>query len=240
MGAGFGVLTLGLWFWEHDAHLRQAYELGQLKKQTAADVSALQTKAEAAVREANQQRAQAVRELEAREAKFAQEAQELRQRVATLQEEEQARLERVAALPAPELVTRVSTRLGLPQADQESGQPGSPSAALPTTLLLGEEGLRKVDRALVELDSCQEQGAALNEQMANLNDQLQTSAALAGQQAAAIEKLNQALQAKDRVLAESEAEHRAELKAARGTRLGRLKRAVEHVALGVVIGLVLR
>ncbi len=110
--------------------------------------------------------------------------------------------------------------------------------ALP--LVLGEEGLRKVDAALVELDSCREQGGVLNEQIANLNSQLQTSAALAGQQAASIEKLNQALQAKDRVLAESDAEHRAELKAARGTRLGRLKRGLEHVALGVMIGVVLR
>jgi hypothetical protein len=106
-------------------------------------------------------------------------------------------------------------------------------------LALDEGALRKVDSALVELDACRERDAVMAEQMANLNAQLETKGAMVTEQAAAMEKLNQALAAKDQVVARNDAEHRAELKVVRGTLLARLGRVVEHVAIGVAIGVVL-
>lgn len=250
--AAFGAALLALWLGEHNAHVRQAYELERLKKQTAASLSGLRAQAAAALREANQQRAQAIRELESRQKKYEQEAGELRERIAAIQKEDAAKLEQVATLPASELVTSVATRLGLPP--QHSAPPGvqkatgagdlasasRPSAegqALATTSLeLDEAALRKVDTAFIELDSCRERQSLLDRQIANASNQLATTAATLSQQAASIGKLNQALQAKDQILAQSEAQHRAELKAVRGTLLGRLGHWLEHVAIGVVIG----
>jgi hypothetical protein len=53
-----------------------------------------------------------------------------------------------------------------------------------------------------------------------------------------LDDLNQAIRWKDEILTRVEAQHRAELKAARGSRWGRFVRAVEYVAVGVAIGVV--
>ncbi len=265
---GLCGLAFALWLLKHDARLRQAYELGQLKKQTAADVSTLRTQAEAAIREANQQRAQEVRDLEARQRKLLEDADKLRERLAALQTEERAKAEQVATLPASELVTRVAARLGLPPQElSNSGvSPGAGSGAVAsppgtkasatntapgsqatgdtqrgqtpglTPFGLSEDALRKVEVALVELDSCRERGAVMSQQVANCNEQAATTAETIRQQGASIEKLNQAIEAKDQILARREAEHQAELKAIRGSRWGSLARALEHVAIGVAIG----
>ncbi len=105
---------------------------------------------------------------------------------------------------------------------------------------LSDAAWRKIDSALVEGDACRSENAVLNREMANLNDQVTTQASMLGQQSAAIEKLNQALAAQDQVLAQTQAEHKAELKVARGTLLGRAGRVVKYVALGVVVGMVIR
>ncbi len=242
-----GVVVFGLWVFEHDARLRQSYELSRLKKQTAADVSALQAKAEAATREANQQRAQAVRDLEARERGLQQASEALRERLAVLQKEERGRAEQVATLPASELSNQVAARLGLPGealvdlARPRSGAEKSEGSAGPGGQQpLASEVLRKVDAALVELDSCRQRSAVMSQQVENCNQQVATNAETTRQQAAAIDKLNQALEAKDQILARRETEYRAELKALRGTRLGRWARVLEHVAIGVAIGAALR
>ena len=263
VAAGFGLLTFALWLLEHDAQVRQGYELGQLKKQTATQVSAFQAQAEAAIRGANQQNAQAVRDLESRERKFAQEANGLRQQVAALRHAEQAKLDQVATLPASELATRAASGLGLapaglaragtlpaaaPLADKApdsqgsalGNPPGGPSRQDGSLFEMDENALRKVDAALVELDSCRDRDAVTSKQIDNLNNQLLTSAATISQQSASIEKLNQAVHAKDQVLAQTNAEHRAELKAVRGSLLGRAGRVMEHIAIGVVIGVLLR
>ncbi len=105
---------------------------------------------------------------------------------------------------------------------------------------LSEAAWRKIDSALVEGDACRSENAVLNREMANLNEQVTTQASMLGLQSAAIDKLNQALVAKDQVLAQTQAEHKAELKVARGTLLGRAGRVVKYVALGVVVGMVIR
>lgn len=50
--------------------------------------------------------------------------------------------------------------------------------------------------------------------------------------------LQQALGAKDEMAARLKAQHRAELKAARGSRLRKFGRALQYVGAGVVIGVV--
>ena len=52
--------------------------------------------------------------------------------------------------------------------------------------------------------------------------------------------LNQALADKDRILAASDRRQKAELKIARGAFSQRLARTLEHVAIGVAIGLAVR
>ena len=52
--------------------------------------------------------------------------------------------------------------------------------------------------------------------------------------------LNEALADKDRILAASDRRQKAELKIARGAFSQRLARTLEHVAIGVAIGLAVR
>ena len=108
---GAGVLFVAIWLLEHDARLRREVELGQLKQQTAAQVTELRTRADAALRAANEENARAIESLEARRRRLEREAEELRQRLVSLREEERARVGQVATLPASELEQRVAARL---------------------------------------------------------------------------------------------------------------------------------
>ena len=94
--------------------------------------------------------------------------------------------------------------------------------------------------ALVELDACREQQQVVEAQFANCRARVDTNAAIIQQHVDSLAKLNQALSAKDEIQTRRETEHQAELKAARGSRLSRLARVVECVALGIVMGAVLR
>jgi hypothetical protein len=107
-------------------------------------------------------------------------------------------------------------------------------------LTLAEPELRRVATALVELDACREQKQVVGGQFANCRAQVDTNAAIIQAQADSLAKLNQALSAKDEIVARREAQQKAELKAARGSRLSRLARAVEWVAIGIVLGAVIR
>ena len=258
-GLGTGILLLMAWFHEHDARVRQAAELQQLRKQTASDVADLQARAEAAIREVNQQRAEVIRNLESRQQKLGQEADQLRNRLGFLRSEEKKQVEQVATLPTSEVVTRVATRLGLPSHQTGPGLPqtavvpeeaGTGAGARPAPkdrtnpaaapLELSDAALRKIEQALVELDSCREQSVVKDQEVANCRNQVATLAAVVDQQAASLKKLNEALADKDQILAHREAEFRTELKAARGTWPSHLVRTLEHVAIGVAIGLVVR
>ena len=67
-----------------------------------------------------------------------------------------------------------------------------------------------------------------------------TNAAIIRQQVDSLAQLNTALSAKDEILARREAQYQVELKAVRGSRLARLARVVEWVAIGIVVGVVIR
>jgi hypothetical protein len=245
------VLALGgLALHERDARLRRSFELEQLKSETAARVKELEERAAAALDAANQRNAQVIRELEASRRKLAQQGDKLRERLAALERDERVRVERVATLPSHELAERVAARLDA-DAVVEEGLHGPPAGGAqgpsPTrtpepppqsSLALDPGALRKVETAFVELDACREQAAVKDEQVANCGRQLASSAAIADRLNDSLRQLNEAVRLKDEILARREAEHRAELKAARGSRWARFKRALEYVAVGAALGAV--
>ncbi|MGD0922490.1 MAG: hypothetical protein ABSA70_12105 [Terriglobia bacterium] len=106
--------------------------------------------------------------------------------------------------------------------------------------LLTEQGARRIETAFVELDSCREQSALKDQGLENCQEQAAVSQAAVGEMHKSLDDLNQAIRWKDEILTRVEAQHRMELKAARGSRLGRFVRAVEYVAVGVTIGVVAR
>jgi len=332
---GFLCVFVAIWLLEHDARLRREVALGQLKQQTAAQVTELRARADAALRAANEENARAIESLEARRRRLEREAEELRQRLVSLREEERARVGQVATLPASELEQRVAARLdpgnfgardsgfgppasragirasgseehvagaqgqvsetrdsglgvrgsgseeptsgvwgrvcgkqvpddqpqGPPEKDKipdtcpsaDGLKPGTPPVPSPESrvpspesrvpspeFVLTEEGARRVETAFLELDSCREQSAVKDGALGNCQEQVATQAAIAGEMRKSLDDLNQAIRLKDEIAARTEALHRAELRAARGSWGSRFLRAVEYVGVGVVIGLVAR
>jgi uncharacterized protein YlxW (UPF0749 family) len=117
----------------------------------------------------------------------------------------------------------------------------SPSSSIPNPeFVLTEPGARQIETAFIELDSCRAQAAVKDGELANCQEQVSANRAIAGELNKSVNDLNQAIRVKDEILAQVQAEHQAELKAARGSRLGHFVRAVEYVGVGVVIGLVAR
>jgi hypothetical protein len=128
----------------------------------------------------------------------------------------------------------------LPQGGEGSKKPGEAGQKSGAALVLSDQGVRKVEAALIELDSCRQQAQVMGQQVANCEQQSKLDSAMRDQQAATIAKLNAALADKDKILAASEAAHRAELKAARGTWRAHFIRAVEYIAGGFIAGVLVR
>ena len=122
------------------------------------------------------------------------------------------------------------------QNNSGSGVSGQGSGAM----VLSDQGVRKVETALIELDSCRQQAQVMGQQVSNCERQAKLDSTLQQQQADTISKLNAALADKDQILARSAEAHRAELKAARGTWRTRLLHAVEIFAGGFVAGVLVR
>ena len=247
---GASVLLLTVWWFEHQTRLRQAIELEQLQKQTTTAVSALKAQAASAIRDANVRNAEAIHEFEGRRSKLEGQARDLAAHLQSLQEKQRAQTAQVAALPAAELARRVADELGSRESELSNVEPSAsglnssaptPYSQLPTpALTLSDPQLRNLAAALVERDACREQKQAVADQFENCLGQRDTNAAIIQQQVDSLAKLNQALSAKDAILTQREIQQTAELKAARGSRLARLERAVEWAALGIVIGVVIR
>ena len=264
---GIALIALGAWWYEHGGRLKQAGELHELEKQTAANISELRAHA-AAIGEANQGRARRIVELETARQKSERGAAALHQRLLALQADQQAQARQVAALPTPEVARRVAARLGLGPGDVETRGSGfgirgsdetrdsgfgirdsgrknldlpNPESRLPTPgFSLSEAALRKVETALVELDGCKQQAQVEGSLIGNCKEQAAASASIIDQQKASLAGLNQALADKDRILAASQQQQKAELKIARGAFSQRLVRTLKHVAIGVAIGLAVR
>ena len=143
--------------------------------------------------------------------------------------------------------TGETAAVGTPPLQNDAGDQRSPlqqgAPAMRTSPLqkmeLDTAALRKVETAFVELDSCRAQAAVKDQQAANCREQLNSSAAIAERLGDSVRQLNEAVRLKDEILARREAEYRAELKAARGSRWDRFRKAVTYVAAGVVAGVAL-
>ncbi|MBZ5516453.1 MAG: hypothetical protein LAN62_16700 [Acidobacteriia bacterium] len=105
---------------------------------------------------------------------------------------------------------------------------------------LTERGLRQVETAFLQLDACREQGVVQEQRLANCEDRARAAQAETATLGHSVSQLQEAVRLKDEIAARTEAEHRAELQAARGTRRGRFVRALEYIGVGVVIGSVVR
>ena len=110
------------------------------------------------------------------------------------------------------------------------------AATRAVAMALTGSGARKVEAALVELNACRAESTVQNQQVTNCQARAATDGATIQRQASSIASLNQALQAKDRILNQQETEYKAELRAAKGTFWGRVARAAKHVAIGVAVG----
>ena len=107
------LIILFLAFWrEHEARMRQTFELKALARQDAAQATALEARARAALMASEQRHAQALEDYDSQRRRLDREAQTLRQRLASLQAAERSQAERVATLPASNLANQVAARLG--------------------------------------------------------------------------------------------------------------------------------
>jgi vacuolar-type H+-ATPase subunit I/STV1 len=263
--AGAVLIFAGLWLHEHDARVRAAAELERVKQQTTQQVVALQSQAEAAVRAANQHNAAAIVGLEAQRRKLARRADQLTAQLQSLRQERQKRGQQIAALPPEKVTRRLAEMLGpssvvrgplqLNNNDKSHTTSGNsqkaPDNGQRTTdnrqrtpddgqLTLSTEAQRKVVAALSDLDSCRAESALQDRRLSNCREQISAAEAEIRTQADSLAKLNQALRAKDAILAARETEFKTELAAARGTWRTRTIRALKFIAVGVGIGLVIR
>jgi hypothetical protein len=119
-----------------------------------------------------------------------------------------------------------------------AGVTSAPPAAARTdaALALTSSGARKVETALVELNACRAEKSIERQQISNGQMRAQADDATISRLNNSVSSLNQALDAKDQILTRQQNECKAELRAARGTFLGRVARLTEHVAIGVVMG----
>ena len=264
------IVLIAVWWHEHNVRIRQGVQLAQLKKQTQTDVTRLEAQAKQAVQEANEQRAREIDAIQVRNQKLERSEQMLQRRLEDLVGRTQTQVGEVATLSTAEVAHRVATRLGLNEQDfglgdqsasktasspaAQAGQnvsgasksaagndavPGS-GAATPTPLKLDPNVLRKVEVALLELDSCKQQSEVQGSLISNCHEQVAAKNQIINEQKASLTKLNEALGAKDQILARRTEEHKAELKALHGTWSRRAVRTVEMVGIGVAIGVAIR
>jgi len=238
-----------------------ATRVKELEARAAAAVGAANQQAARTMRELAERRRKLARESEALRGHLAtlREQERVRvEQVATLPSTELAK--RVAARLGPGAIQIRDSGAGIgvshkqvsadrlqATGERENGerpetprQPPETSLTPNPGLVLSDEALRQVETAFVELDSCRAQATVKEQQLANCQEQVGAHAGALGQVNQSLQGLQEAIRLKDEILARREAEHRRELKAARGTRWGRFLRSVQYVALGVVIGVAAR
>jgi hypothetical protein len=116
--------------------------------------------------------------------------------------------------------------------DDKRGAQDDRNAALALT----GSGARKVETALVALDACRAESGIQTRQLSNCQARAGADEAAIQRLNGSVASLNQAIVAKDKILARQQTEYKAELRAARGTFLGRLARLTEHLAIGIGVG----
>jgi len=264
------VILFCAWSCEHQARRREMIEAKQVRKQTAEEISQLRQQVAGALRDAKQsaqaaRELEAQRQQFAREAEGLRQSLELLRKqelarineVATLptvevasrvasrlQEQGTGNRERGTGQQLQEQGTgnreqgtgQQLQEQGAGNREQGIGVSGRGSGAL----VLSDQGVRKVETALIELDSCRQQTQVMGQQVSNCEQQAKLDSNLQQQQSDTISKLNAALADKDQILARSAEAHQAELKAARGTWRRRFLHAVEIFAGGFIAGVLVR
>jgi hypothetical protein len=259
------LLVAAVGLMEHDARLQREAELGVTRRVVATEVSALRQRAQAAI-EQSRTHERAIRDLEARRTALEREASSLRARLNSLREEDRLRA-RPAITPGHNDAAGSATSRPGPAGfadrdwgrgvrdsgrDEESepGQDLNPRSAslqphggdlpassfrFPTSDIEGPNPESRIpDPAL---DACREQIEVQGQLISNCEKRVELNrVALDTAKESALE-LGEALRAKDAMAARLEEQHRAELKAARGSRLRRFGRALQYVGVGVVMGM---
>jgi hypothetical protein len=105
---------------------------------------------------------------------------------------------------------------------------------------LNEADLRQVDTAFLQLDACREQSAVKDQIVSNCEARASAAQTQIEKLNDSVKQLQETVHLKDQVAERTEAEHRAELAAARGTWRSRFVRALKYVGVGVVIGVAVR
>ncbi|MBI4164720.1 MAG: hypothetical protein HY508_03180 [Acidobacteria bacterium] len=254
-----------VWLAEHDARVKREAELGAVRREAESQVVELRRKAESAIQESRANEL-LIRDLESRRTALERDAAALRARLDSLREEERARVRRAVTPGHNELAGRADLRpdparveprmLGRdeeirnrnletgPAQDLKPQIPGDrhpegdfpvSSFQLPDSSFQGPSPESRIpDPAL---DSCREQSKVQDQLIANCEERAELSrAALEAAKRSALQ-LGEAIKAKDATAARLEEQYRAELKAARGSRLRKFGRALQYVGVGMVIGM---
>lgn len=251
--AGAMVLAVFLaagWLGERSARMAMTRELEECQRRAAAETRALEARAEAAVREAEARHTRAMSELHTRRRHLEREAQSLRARLSALESQDRVRAEAASTLGSDELTRQAVTRLG-PGAATPAGQKIHDSALKisnavrsdgenPDSEFPRQEGVRKAKPAFSELEGCLER-AALGEQLiSNCEARVEAERAAVAQLERSVFEWQEAARLKDELAAQRDREHQVALRAARGSRWQRFTRAVQYVAVGVVVGVLAR
>ena len=240
-----GLLVGAFWLQQHDARIRQQARLKQLRSQTTVQVGELRRQAAQAVRQANEENAKAIAKLEQRRQQVQQQNRKLAAQLDRLRKQARLQADQVATLPISKIVTRVAAQLGpkavdvMPpasSAEMAKAATSAPAGGKVVALPLTASGARKVETALVELNACRAESSIETQQISTCHARAEADEAEVKRLHASVASLNQALAAKDKILAHQATEYKAELRAVRGTFLGRLARVTEHVAVGLALG----
>ncbi len=240
------ILLVAVLWWSHTSDLRSQFRLEQVQKQSAARAKTLEQQVDEAVKKAALEHAAAIRELESRRRKLENMASDLQKRLDAVRAQERARLQDITALPLEQLSAQVTQQLGAEGQDvvvgtqRASEGPDSGARTVNPNLVVTEEGFRKIATALSQLESCQEQDKVKDLLISNCQEKEALNASVISKMDQSVNQLKEAVRMKDEVLAQKEAAHAAELKAARGTWGSRILRAAKYVAVGVAIGVAVR
>jgi hypothetical protein len=240
------LVVAALWLLDHDTRVRRDAQFDSMRRETSAEVSDLHTRAEAAMKEFRAS-TQVIESLEARGHALEREAATLRQKLSSLRAEENSRVRAASTPGQTETAAGIAPRLdpeehvpGDPRLRGDDSHPGSEVSHSRSEVSHSRESGNLPDTRHLTPDtsftSCREPSAVQDQLISNCEQRVEVArAALDAAKRSALD-LQEALRAKDDIAAKLDAQHRLELKAARGARLRKFGRALQYVGVGVVIG----
>ena len=215
------VAALAVTYYRWKSEIRRAVQSEFLNQQQAGEIAALRAaaatnEAQAAARDAR------VQELAAEVAKKEVAGRQLSAELKKLQAAAPAEQARIAALPTDQLGIELQQTIktaGILRFAQDDS-----------------EGARRVLEIIGERDSCREQSGLKDQQFANCRESLEDYAAVGEQQAKQIGDLKQALDLSKRAFDKREDLAKVQVKAAKGSWLGRMMGKAKWFVIGVGAG----